>query len=103
MDVEKGKNRVLVTVSLDKSQFSAMISALHELVKVLAAEQTRSMGRDNDKKARFLRDAFGLSLREIGGLLDMTHQAVQQALKKKRPTGRPTRKGAMDRNVVKET
>lgn len=102
MVVEKSKNRVLVTVSLDKSQSSAMISALHELVKVLAVEQTKSMS-DSGQKARFLRDAFGLSLREIGGLLDMTHQAVQQALKKKRPAGPRPRKGSMDRIVVEET
>jgi IS30 family transposase len=102
MAVGKRKNRVLVTVSLDKSQSSAMISALHELVKVLAVEQTKSMSC-SPQKARFLRDGFGLSVREIGGLLDMTRQAVQQDLKKKRPPGRPTRKGSMDRNVVKET
>jgi DNA-directed RNA polymerase specialized sigma24 family protein len=102
MGLEKRKNQFLVTVSLDKKQCREMISALHQLVKVLAAEQTKSMS-SNAQKARFLRDAFGLSIREIGGILDMHHKSVQQALKKKRPTGRRPSKGSMDRIVVKET
>jgi hypothetical protein len=87
--MSKRRKGEALKITFDKSQFSAMISALHELVKVLAAAQIKSTS-DTAQNARFLR-SFGLSLREIGGILDMTHQAVEEALKKRHPPGR--RKG----------
>jgi hypothetical protein len=60
-------------ITFDKSQFSAMISALQELVKVFLAAQIKiKPTSDTAQNARFLR-SFGLSLREIGGILGMTH------------------------------
>jgi hypothetical protein len=87
--MSKRRKGEALKITFDKSQFGAMISALHELVKVFAAAQIKPTS-DTAQNARFLR-AFDLSLREIGGILDMTHQAVEEALKKRRPPGR--RKG----------
>jgi len=89
--MSKRRKGEVLRITFDKSQFSAMISALHELIKVFLAAQIKPTSeRDTAQNARFLR-SFGLSLREIGGILDMTHQAVEEALKKRRPQGR--RKG----------
>jgi len=88
--MSKRRKREALKIVFDKSQFSAMISALHELVEVFAAAQVKPTFSDTAQNARFLR-TFGLSQRKIGGVLGMTHQAVDEALKKKPPLGR--RKG----------
>jgi CRP-like cAMP-binding protein len=77
---ERNKAKGLV-IQLDETQFGAMLNALRDLVKVLAAAQIKS-GSDTTRNARFLR-AFGLTGTEIGDILGMTRQAVNQALKKK--------------------
>jgi hypothetical protein len=82
----KGK---ALKIIFDKSQFSVMILALHELVMVLAAAQIKPT-LDTAQNARLLR-TFGLSRSEIGGILDISRQSVDLAFKKRRRPGR--RKG----------
>jgi hypothetical protein len=81
MSEKKGQ---ALNILLDKSQFGALIYALHDLVKVLAAAQIKT-DSDTSRNAHFLR-AFGLSETEIGDILGMTQQAVNQALKKTKKT-----------------
>jgi hypothetical protein len=83
---EKGRD---VNIQFDKSQFGALMDALHGLVKVLAASQTRSEA-DTGRNARFLR-AFGLSETEIGDILGMTQQAINKALKKSKKASKSVR------------
>jgi hypothetical protein len=87
--MSKRRKGETLKIMFDKSQFSAMILGLHELVKVFAAAQIKPTS-DTAQNARRFR-TLGLSQREIGGILGMTHQAVGEALKKKTPPGR--RKG----------
>ncbi len=83
-----------VKISLNESQFNAMIDVLHSLTMAIASGQVR---RENgtDRNAHFLK-AFGLSEREIADLLNITQQAVSLALQKNKKKSKKGQKSSVD-------
>jgi predicted XRE-type DNA-binding protein len=90
----KDSERQVVTVSIEKSEFKALIEAVQNLVKVYAAAQIKRED-STERKARFLK-VFGLSENEIADLLGITQPAVNQALNPKKKKGTKSKKGSHD-------
>lgn len=68
------------SITINASQFNALIRAIENLSKVFAAAQIKP-DHTTEKNARFLR-VFGLSQQEIADLLGITQPAVNEALSK---------------------
>jgi predicted transcriptional regulator len=90
----KDSERQVVTVSIEKSEFKALIEAVQNLVKVYAAAQIKRED-STERKARFLK-VFGLTETEIADLLGITQSAVNQALNPNKKKGTKSKKGSHD-------
>jgi len=90
---QKQKREVL-SVSLDKSQFNSLLTAIQNLIKVYAARQIKRE-EGTERNAHFLK-IFGLTDQEIADLLGVTRQAVSLALKKAKKKTKKTEKGLDD-------